>query len=162
LRANRDKALAFDPNTIGTWAAIVAAFSATASLVVTFQQYRTANAKLQLDLFEKRFKVFEATMAILAEVLQSRRWSFNRHIDFKRQIAEARCLFPADVTEKMQQVLRVGIEMDNAQAGLDVQQEPGPERAIEVKNRTNAFSFIADEMLALEGLFITHMRILKD
>jgi hypothetical protein len=150
-----------DPNTIGTWAAIIAACATVGSLVVAFQQYQTAKAKLKLDLFENRFKVFEATMAVLAEVFQSGRWTFNRHIDFTRQITLARCLFPADVSEKMQQLLKVGVEMEDAQAAMEATQQGGPERTRVVSDRRNAFSFIADEMLTLERFFIAHLQILK-
>jgi hypothetical protein len=69
-----------DPNIVGTWAAIAAVIVACASFVVAFQQYQTAKAKLKLDLFEKRFKVFETCMGILAGVHIDGKWSYDSRL----------------------------------------------------------------------------------
>ncbi|WP_186052254.1 hypothetical protein [Burkholderia gladioli] len=53
----------------GAPAAVVAIFASVLAGLIAYRQYRVAKAKLQLDLFEKRYELFEHVWALASTVM---------------------------------------------------------------------------------------------
>ncbi len=75
----------------GLPAAIVALIVA----VIAYQQYRVAKAKLKLDLFDKRFAIFQQTWEILSEaaIRGTREKNWGLATPFNNFLPQARFLF---------------------------------------------------------------------
>src|SRR5437870_577781 len=55
----------------GSPAAIVALFATIIAGLIAWRQYKIAHKKLQLDLFDRRYKVFKSVCELLAAVIDS-------------------------------------------------------------------------------------------
>lgn len=83
--------------------------AATATIVIgliaasiAFRQYQIAHAKFKLDLFEKRFAIYKATVDLIAEMAQDSvniRWTitYDRIREYEKIAAHAQLLFGDDV-----------------------------------------------------------------
>jgi hypothetical protein len=66
---------------------------------IAYKQMRIAAAKLNLDLYEKRFKVFDAARQFLVDVVQSAHVDAGRVVAFNVVTADAVFLFEKEVEE---------------------------------------------------------------
>jgi hypothetical protein len=63
----------------GIPAAIVATFAAGIAGIIAWRQYKVAKAKLNLDLFERRYKIFHNTWEELSNIAPARRQVLSVH-----------------------------------------------------------------------------------
>ncbi len=95
-----------------TLVAIAVALIAFRQYHVAKEQKRVAHEKLRLDLFDRRYEVFELTLAMVASMIdglqstESIRANLKVDSDFHVAIARARFLFGDDVTSYMNEVSR--------------------------------------------------------
>lgn len=84
----------------GIPAALVALVIGAAAAFIAWNQYRVAHAKLSLDLFDKRFAIFEQTWKILSITSQrgTRESSFGLATPFNNFLPQARFLFGNEVS----------------------------------------------------------------
>jgi hypothetical protein len=80
----------------GLPAAFVAFVIGGIAAYIAWRQHETAKAKLKLDLFDKRFAVFEQTWKFLSETIQSAS-ELTLNSDFTNVIPQASFLFGPDV-----------------------------------------------------------------
>ncbi len=74
-------------------------------LLIAYQQFQINSQKLKLDLFEKRYAVFDALKTIINQVTHHATIN-NDHInEYKINIADAKFLFNDDVNDYLQTVL---------------------------------------------------------
>ena len=73
---------------------------------ITYQQYKVAEAKLKLDLFERRYKIFLETWKILSEVVQkgTRETNYGLRTPFNNFMPETKFLFGADIADYVSQL----------------------------------------------------------
>lgn len=75
-------------------------------LLIAYQQYQISSQKLKLDLFEKRYAVFDSVKTIINQVVHNATIN-NDHInEYKINIADAKFLFNDDVNDYLQTVLK--------------------------------------------------------
>jgi len=81
--------------------AIVALVVGAIAAGVAFRQYRVAEAKLKLDLFDKRYAIFLETWTILSEVVMkgTREKNWGLATPFNNFMPQASFLFGADVAD---------------------------------------------------------------
>ena len=133
-----------------TLSEVTAAFGVMISCFLAFvawQQYWTARVKLNLDLFEKRFKVFQDTMALFVPT-NNGNWSFSDVLELNRQIDIASCLFPDPVTLKMKEMGKYAWQMDEAKSADS-----------NTKNFRAAHDALSDNVILLRKLFVQHIRV---
>ena len=91
---------------------IATLFLSIAVVVIAWRQWRVARNKLRLDLFDRRYKVYEATVKFLRESVQD-----NAHIDlhlsvFNDETSNAEFLFDTDVVNHLEKIRQKGREQD--------------------------------------------------
>jgi hypothetical protein len=92
--------------------AIIALFISLAVAIVTALQWRVADNKLRLNLFERRYKVYEATRTLVRKSVQeSAQVSFHVAL-FDVQTSNAKFLFDADVVNYLQQIRKLALDED--------------------------------------------------
>ena len=74
-------------------------FVAVAVAIIAWRQYSLARAKLNLDLYERRYKIFEATWSFLSNPDLSRPLGMSP--EFTNLFPQARFLFGVEIEEYM-------------------------------------------------------------
>ena len=85
---------------------------------IVYNQFRVTRNKLRLDLFEKRFAVFESTGKFIAKMVHETRPTLEDVFDYRESLREAEFLFEQDITEYLKAIddkalllWRIGEEM---------------------------------------------------
>jgi hypothetical protein len=89
----------------------MAAVIALLGLYIAFSQWRVARAKFKLDLFEKRYAIYVATLDLLMRLAYSLPLDADRLLEHKERIEAVVFLFEDDVVEfvkKLNQMLITG------------------------------------------------------
>jgi hypothetical protein len=70
-----------------------------AGVFIAYKQSRIATAKLNLDLYDRRFKVFEATRAFVTAFLTAGKYESDEFVKFMAATSEAVFLFDEEVPQ---------------------------------------------------------------
>jgi len=96
----------------GLPAAFVALVIGGIAAYIAWRQYETAQAKLKLDLFEKRYTLFEATWEFLSNQRTTEVGSeSNMLVSFNNVIPKARFLFGSDIEAYLRDASSKHIEL---------------------------------------------------
>ncbi len=97
----------------GIPAALVALVIGAIAALIAYRQYQVAQAKLKLDLFERRFKIFSRTWEILSETATqgTRVKNYGLGNPFSNFLPEAAFLFGTDVQEYLSLAVNQWIEL---------------------------------------------------
>jgi hypothetical protein len=79
-------------------------FLSIAVVVIAALQWRIAANKLRLDLFDRRYKVYEATLAFLRASVRDTARIDQLLIEFNYETSNAEFLFEADVVNYLHQI----------------------------------------------------------
>ncbi len=127
--------------------------------LIALMQYLLARRKLRLDLFDKRFAVYEAVLDQIREALKQRNWPEATDREFLRHLETARFLFPAEIAEYMTGIRAELIEFaTNAEAAADTP-VTDPERAGFLKLRREGLKRLREEYPKVQAVFVPHMRV---
>jgi hypothetical protein len=81
------------------------------TVYIAWQQYQVSRLTLKKDLYEKRFRVYQAFMSYLSEIVRDGKLHHNRAIQFYAEASEGEFLFDAEVVEKAEELYRQGIQL---------------------------------------------------
>jgi hypothetical protein len=91
---------------------IATLFLSIAVVVIAALQWRVADDKLRLDLFERRCKVYEATLAFVRDSVQDFT-HIDQHLNvFNDETANAEFLFDANVVNYLQEIRKRAQDKD--------------------------------------------------
>jgi hypothetical protein len=79
-------------------------FLSAAIVIITWLQWRVADNKLRFDLFDRRYKVYEATQKFLRMGVEEDALIDKHLVDFNRETAAAEFLFDGDVVNYLQRI----------------------------------------------------------
>jgi hypothetical protein len=117
------------------------------AIYIAWRQWKTANAKLVMDLFEKRFALYKNAHAAIAPITRSGRATDEDLRKFDEFMGQALFLFGADV-EAYLRGLRENIIQLCFHCSMigDLGEEPDPERGkerlIHVQGKAEAFKLV--------------------
>jgi hypothetical protein len=142
-----------DPHWTAYVSALMVPLVAVLGVAIAYRQWRTAQNKLKLDLFEKRFAVYDAARRLLATVMTSGRVSDEEMFKFFAGTREAKWLLDAGVAHYLDKELRrqmLQLQTLNAELeGLPV----GPDRSANVKAQTEIKTWMLEQYEVLDGKF---------
>lgn len=69
---------------------------------IAFKQVKIAAAKLNLDLYDRRFKVYEAARAFLSHFMVNAAYTSKEFMDYKFGVSDAVFLFNKDVNDYLE------------------------------------------------------------
>jgi hypothetical protein len=78
---------------------------------IAWQQWQVAHAKLRLDLFDRRYKVYDATRAFLSVIVANANFDNSQLFTFYAGISDAGFLFDAAVVDYLEQIKTRAIDM---------------------------------------------------
>lgn len=83
------------------------------ALYIAYQQWRTNEAKLQLDLYERRLKIYEEVTCIIAIVMQKADVSYEELSRFARSVSEADFLFESEIKTYIDEIYKRGVKLSS-------------------------------------------------
>src|SRR5436305_15211555 len=78
---------------------LIAALAGGFGVYIAWRQWRTARDRLRLDLFDKRFAVYAATMKFLSAIITSGRVDRNEAFNWSVAVRDAKWLLNAEIAE---------------------------------------------------------------
>jgi hypothetical protein len=135
---------------------IVTLFLGVAVAVIAWQQWRVADNKLRLDLFDRRYKVYDATRKFLAVIFREASFTDPQLFEFYAGTSDAEFLFGADVVNYLEQIRHRAIDMQTAQQLF----EPlpvGDERSRHVQTAHDNLLWFNDQITAMTKTFTPYL-----
>lgn len=125
---------------------------------IAWGQWYTAREKLILEIFDKRFSVYEQAREAIGPVIRAGRPSDNDLQVYGTMMREARFLFGDDVYTYLDEIWTALIALGEADALMRSLAEPS-DRSLIVMKRTRAFAKVADFPLHIHQLLLPYMKI---
>jgi hypothetical protein len=135
---------------------IATLFLSVAVVVIAWQQWRVADNKLRLDLFDRRYKVYDATRKFLAVIIREATFADSQLFEFYAGTSGAEFLFGADVVDYLGQIRKRAVDMRTAQQLF----EPlpvGDERSRHVQAAHDDLSWLSDQITAMTKVFTPYL-----
>jgi len=143
---------------INTLTALLTPTIALAVAWVSFQQWRTARAKLNLDLFDKRYAVYRGATEAIGEI--TRHGGCKNNASFKLMMnawSESQFLFGPEVQHFLDEMLDVIIAIQSAEHVIEDSHLDGDERAAQVKIKWDGVKRLSKERKRLVSVFKPYM-----
>jgi len=93
---------------LAPWATVIVGLSVAC---IAFQQWRVARNKLRMDLFDRRYKIYEATRKFLTEILRSASFDDSHLFEFYAGSSDAEFLFRSDVVDYLSHIRKRAVDM---------------------------------------------------
>jgi hypothetical protein len=97
---------------IATFLPIATLVLSVAVGIVAFQQWRVARNKLRLDLFDRRYEIYDATRRFLRDSVQDFAHIDQHLVEFNDKTSNAEFLFDADVVNYLEQIRQRALNQD--------------------------------------------------
>jgi hypothetical protein len=135
---------------------IATLFLSVAVVVIAWQQWRVAENKLRLDLFERRYKVYEATRTFLSLIAREATFTDAQFMDFGVVTLDAEFFFKPDVAEYLSQIKMRALDMRvNQRLYEDLPQ--GDERSRHVEAEHDQLIWLKDQFAELPKIFAPYL-----
>ncbi len=134
----------------------VTLFLSFAVVIIAWQQWRVADTKLRLDLFDRRYKIYDATKKFLAVIIREATFTDSQLFEFNAGTSDAEFLFEADLVAYLGQIRKRALHMRTAQQLF----EPlpvGDERSRHVQAAHDDLSWLSDQITAMTKTFTPYL-----
>lgn len=141
--------------------AIGVAVISGAGVYIAYRQSRIATAKLNLDLYDRRFKVFDATRNYMSDIFTSDNLP-RRTTEFSIRTADAVFLFGSEIEEYIEHLRRRGVDLHAARGRLrlmDEREQVGEQRNALVDRVSDIEERFANEYKNLIAAFKPYLKL---
>jgi hypothetical protein len=128
------------------------AFLSVAVVTIALLQWRVAENKLRLDLFDRRYKVYDATRKFLAVILRDATFTDSQLFEFYGGTSDTEFLFRSDVVDYLAQIRKRALDMRlhrNEYEPMPV----GDERSRHVKAEHDELLWLTNQLTAMTQIF---------
>ena len=135
---------------------ILTLFLSIAVAIIATLQWRVADTKLRLDLFDRRYKVYDATRKFLSVIFRDATFTDPQLFEFYAGTSDAEFLFRSDVVEYLAEIRERAIHMRTAQQLF----EPlpvGDERSRHVETAHKDLLWFNDQITAMTKVFSPYL-----
>ena len=152
-----------------TWTEIIDLFSAALTPIIAlivayiaWRQHKTDKDKLRLHLYEKRFKVYQSIMELLASISKKADVSFEEVSQFVFKTNESKFLFENEIPDYIENVRTNAIKLHYSEqkfrASTSIDEDKKKTIAIESNDLLNWFG---DQFKATNDLFMKYLSFKK-
>lgn len=124
---------------------------------IAFQQFRLGREKFKLDLFEKRFAVFDATRKFLSTILTEGHVDMQIVYEYRAGVAEASFLFDSDITEYLDEIDNKAIDLRALQDRMKGLADDG-KRNEYIDKELAAITWLSDRLVHLKVKFSPYLK----
>ena len=124
--------------------------------IVAWLQWWIALTKLRLDLFDRRYKVYEATRKYLSAIFQEAKFTNAQLFEFYAGTSDAEFLFGTDVVKYLEEIRNRAIRMQTAQHVF----EPlpvGDERTRQIDTHIEELKWLTDQLREMRKIFAPYL-----
>ena len=151
-----------EPKTPSNWPSLISVIIAAIVGVVGFQQYllarrqtALAREKFTLDLFDKRFEVYTATMDLLLRAMSTT--DRTPLIEYLRRTKQADFLFGAEIVNYVDALYQKAVDIETTRAVCEPL-PPGPRRTELAQREERLHIEIADEVPKAKEVFGPYLK----
>jgi len=127
--------------------------------LIAYRQWRTAQNKLKLDLFDRRLVVYEAARDYISSVMTSGKTTKEKEFEFLAGTRGAKWLFDEDVTQYLDKELWHKIcDLGCLQSELDGM-PAGEERTKNIRDQADLKKWLIAQMKVLDDKFAPFLRL---
>jgi hypothetical protein len=148
-----------DPHWTQYLAALLTPTVAVSAVVIGYRQWRTAQNKLKLDLFEKRLKIYEAVRNLIGSILRTGKTSPASESEFLQASQGAKWLFGPEVEKYVYGTLWPKVCdlwcLQEELNGLGV----GPERTEKANKAADIKKWLLDQTKVLDAKFAPYLKL---
>lgn len=145
---------------IQTFSALLAPVIGIIGAVILILQYYLQKMRWRLDLYDKRYPVFGATMDYLSFIVQHRSLSIDELDNFLRNAKDKSFLFGKGIQDQIELLYNKGVEFQEIESVLKTL-PAGEQRSKMVKNQSELFNFFKKQRVISKKLFGDYLRIDK-
>jgi hypothetical protein len=124
--------------------------------IVAWLQWWVALNKLRLDLFDRRYKVYDATRKFLSVIFREATFTDSQLFEFYAGVSDAGFLFGDDVVKYLEEIRTRAIRMLTAQHIF----EPlpvGEERTRHVNMASDQLKWLTDQLTEMANVFAPYL-----
>jgi hypothetical protein len=136
---------------------IATLFLSVAVIVIAALQWRVADNKLRLDLFDRRYKVYDATRNFVASILREATFTNSQLADFNIGTSDAKFLFEPDVAEYLAEIRKQALHLRTTQTLLKKTQISDEELAKLAQAENDKISWLGDQIIAMTKVFLPYL-----
>jgi hypothetical protein len=135
---------------------IATLFLSVAVVVIAWQQWRVAENKLRLDLFDRRYKVYDATKEFLAGIIRDATFTDSQLFEFNAETSDAEFLFEADLVAYLAQIRKRALHMRMSRTLLEPK-PVGDERSRLAEAEHDQLVWLTDQITAMTSVFAPYL-----
>jgi hypothetical protein len=138
---------------------IVTLFLSLAVVIIAALQWRVADNKLRLDLFDRRYRVYDATRKFLAAVINREATSTDSPLnEFNIGTSDAEFLFRADVVEYLAEIRKHAVRLRITRQALERPQKlSDDELSRHAHAEEDDLSWLIDQTTAITKAFAPYL-----
>lgn len=148
-----------DPHWTQVLSALLMPVVAILGVYIACRQWKTSRDRLKLDLFEKRFAVYQATRTFIKSIISSGKAEDQPMYTFLASTGEAKWLFDAKVADYLKKrIWEPAVDLQTLESEL--QGMPvGEDRTKKVQERSILLKQIMDELRQIDDVFGPHLKL---
>ena len=123
---------------------------------IAWQQWALARGKLRLDLFDRRYKVYDATRTFLVEILTHAKFEDKHLWEFHAGTSDAEFLFGRDVVDYLKEIRERALDMKMHQRIFNPL-PVGAERSQHVDAEHTQLVWLTDQLTKMNNVFSPYL-----
>lgn len=151
------------PQSLPYWLQVTSAVAtpaiAFAVFVVALRQWSTAQSKLVLDLFEKRFQLFADLQSLISEMGRDAKARGEKEIEFKKLVQQARFLFGSEFLAHLYRAQESLLDIGRAEVQMDSTTISDEEKARHKARSDKGYEFLLDSIETFPRLAEPYLRM---
>jgi len=134
------------------------------AVYIAYQQYLINKRKLKLDLYERRFRIFDETKKVLHKINQYAKIDLIELRDFMFSTNDRIFLFDSDINELIIEIKNKAIDLNHSTDDLknEIKLPVGSnERKVQIENNTTLTHWFTSEFQNIEYRFLKYLDFKK-
>jgi len=127
-----------------------------AVVFIAWRQWQVARNKLRLDLFDRRYKVYDATKKFLAAILRDATFTDSQLFEFYAGTSDTEFLFSSDVVDYLAQIRKRALDMRLHQKTYEPM-PVGDERSRHVQAEHDELLWLTNQLTAMTKIFTPYL-----
>ena len=127
--------------------------------IIAFLQFKVAHDKLRLELFDRRYKIYDATRRFLSVILQKATFDDSHLFEFYAGTSDAEFLFDIEIVEYLKQIRTRALDMRLKHTLY--QTAHGEERGRMIDAESKQLLWLTDQLTAMSKVFAPYLSYAK-
>jgi hypothetical protein len=126
-------------------------------VIIAALQWRVADNKLRLDLFDRRYKVYDATRNFVAVIIREATFTDSQLIDFNIGTSDAKFLFGPDVDAYLAEIRKRAVHMRTTRQLLERPQASDDELSRHTRAEYDDLLWLCEQITAMTKTFAPYL-----